>query len=166
MLTASQTATATHMLSLEARSLRRSTTDHIARQERRARRLARYQAVRALHAQGVSKRHIARQLQMSRTTVIRYLRTDAFPARAQSQRVSLLDPYVASLQKRWDASCHNGVQLWREIQALGFPGTRRMVSNWVVLRRELELGRPSAAGRRPALPKNRPYDCCPLLLRG
>ena len=28
-----------------------------------------------------------------------------------------------------------------------------MVSNWVVLRRELELGRPSAYGRRPALPK-------------
>jgi transposase len=152
MLTASQAPTALP-LSIDARSLRRSTTDQIARQERRARRLARYQEVRALHAQGVSTRHIAQQLQMSRTTVLRYLRTDTFPERAQSRRVSLLDPYVAYLQKQWDAGCHNGVQLWREIQALGFPGTRRMVSNWVVLRRELELGRPSAAGRRPALPK-------------
>jgi transposase len=141
------------MVSIEDRSLRRSTTDQIARQERRARRLARYQAIQALHAQGVSKRHIARQLQMSRTTVIRYLRTDTFPERAQSRRVSLLDPYVAYLQKRWDAGCHNGAQLWREMQALGFAGTRRMVSNWVVLRRELERGRPSAAGRHPAWPK-------------
>jgi hypothetical protein len=109
MLTASQTSTAL-LLSIDARSLRRSTTDQIARQERRARRLARDQEVRALHAQGVSKRHMARQLQMSRTTVIRSLRTDAFPERAQSQRVRLLDPYVAYLQKRWDAGCHNGVQ--------------------------------------------------------
>jgi transposase len=152
LLTASQTASAPP-LAREARSLRRSTTDQIARQARRARRFARYQEVQALHAQGVSKRHIAKQLQMSRTTVIRYLRTTGFPERAQSRRVSVLDPYVAYLEKRWDAGCHNGVQLWREIHSLGFPGTRRMVSNWVVLRRELELGHPSAAGRRPAVPK-------------
>jgi transposase len=152
MLTVNQPVTLP-TVSIEARSLRRSTTDQRARQERRARRLARYQEVQALHAQGLSKRHIAKQLQMSRTTVIRYLRTTAFPERAQPRRESLLDPYVAYLQKRWDAGCHKGVELWREIQALGFPGTRRMVSNWVVLRRELELGRPSAYGRRPALPK-------------
>jgi transposase len=152
MLTASQTPTAL-MPSSHARSLRRSTTDQHARQERRARRFSRYQEVRALHAQGISKRQIARQLQMSRATVIRYLRTDAFPERAQPRRGSVLDPYIPYLQKRWDAGCHNGVELWREIQALGFSGTRRMVSNWVVLRRELWLGRPSAYGRRPALPK-------------
>jgi transposase len=152
MLTVNQPATPP-AVSIEARALRRSTTDQIARQERRARRVTRYQEVQALHAQGVSKRHIARQLHMSRTPVIRYLRTDTFPERAQSRRVSLLDPYVAYLQKRWDAGCHNGVQLWREIHALGFAGTRRRVSNWVVLRRELWLGRPSASGRPPAFAK-------------
>ena len=40
-------------------------------------------------------RPMAQPLQMSRTTVIRYLRTETFPERAQSQRVSLLDPSVA-----------------------------------------------------------------------
>ena len=153
-------------VSIEARSLRRSTTDHSARQERRARRLTRDQEVWALYAQGVSKRHMARQLHMSRTTVIRYLRTDTFPERAQAWRVSLLDPYVAFLQKRWDAGCHNGVQLWREIHALGFSGTGRMVSNWVVLRRELLLGRPSASGRRPALPKEPAVQLLPAPAAG
>jgi transposase len=127
-LTASQPTTAL-TASIDARSLRRSTTDQIARQARRARRLARYQEVRALHAQGVSKRHIAKQLQMSRATVLRYLRTSSFPERAQMRRVSLLDPYVSYLHKRWEEGCRNGVQLWREIQTRGFPGTRRMVSN-------------------------------------
>jgi len=94
MLTASQTATALTAPS-DARSLRRSTTDQIARQARRARRFARDQEVRALHAQGVSKRHMVRQLQMRRTTVIRDLHTTTFPERAQSRRISSLDPYVA-----------------------------------------------------------------------
>jgi transposase len=165
LLTASQATTALTPV-MEARSLRRSTTDHIARQERRARRLARYQEVRALHAQGLSQRQIALQLRMSRTTVIRYLRTDAFPERAQSWRGSLLDPYVAYLHKRWDAGCHNGVQLWRELHALGFPGTRRMVSNWVVLRRELALGSPSTYGRRPALPKEPAVRLLPAAAAG
>ena len=103
---------------------------------------------------------------MSRMTVIRYLRTDAFPERAQPRRVSVLDPYVPYLQKRWDAGGHNGVELWREIQALGFSGTRRMVSNWVVLRRELQLGRPSASGRRPALPKAPAVQLPPVSAEG
>jgi hypothetical protein len=152
MLTVHQPATPS-LVPSEARSLRRSTTDHIARQERRARRVARYPAVQALHAQGVSKRQMARQLPMSRTTVIRSLRTDAFPERAQSRRVSLLDPYVASRQKRWEVGCHTGAQRWREMHALGVAGTRRMVSNGVVRRRERWLGRPSARGRRPAFAK-------------
>jgi hypothetical protein len=51
---------------------------------------------------------------------------------------------MAYLQTRWDAGCHTGVQLWREMQALGFPGTRCMVSHGVVLRRERSRSRPSA----------------------
>jgi hypothetical protein len=58
---------------VDARSRRRSTTDQIARQARRARRFARDEQVRALYAQHGSKRPMARQLQMRRTTVIRSL---------------------------------------------------------------------------------------------
>jgi transposase len=99
-------------------------------------------------------------------TVIRYLRTDAFPKRAQPRRVSALDSYVPYSPKHWDAGCHYGVELWHEIQALGFSGTRRMVSNWVVLRRELWLGRPSAYGRRPALPKEPAVRQLPVSAEG
>lgn len=82
-----------------------------------------------------------------------YLGQEQFPERAQSRRPSKLDPYATYLQERWDAGCHNGVQLWREIRERGFSGTRRLVSNWVVLRRERLLGRHSGFGRRPALPE-------------
>ena len=143
MLTASQPTTAL-TASIDARALRRSTTDQIARQARRARRFARSQEVRALHAQGVATRRMAQPLQMSRATVIRSRRTSSFPERAQSRRVSLLDPYVSSWHKRWEEGCRNGVPRWCAIQTLGCPGTRRMVSHGVVRRRERSRGRPSA----------------------
>jgi transposase len=57
--------------SVEARALRRSTAEQIARQARRTRRFARDEQGRALDAQHGSTRHMARQLGISRTTVIR-----------------------------------------------------------------------------------------------
>jgi transposase len=165
LLTASQTTTALTPSSA-ARALHRSTHDQSARQERRARRLARYEPVCALDAPHVSKRPMARPLRRSRTPVIRYLRPDACPARAPSRRASRLDPYVAYLPTRGEAGCQHGVHLWREMQALGFAGTRRMVSHWVGLRRELALGRPSTYGRRPALPKERAIRLRPALAAG
>jgi transposase len=135
------------------RETRRSTTEQAARQERRARRLSRFERVHELAAQGISRRQIAQKLKLSRTTVQFYLEQEQFPERAQSRRPSKLDPYAPYLQERWDAGCHNGVLLWREIRERGFSGTRRLVSNWVVLRRERLLGRHSGFGRRPALPE-------------
>lgn len=70
ILAARQTVTALTSAP-QARALRRSTTEQSARPARRARRFARYREGRALHVQRVSTRHIARQLQRSRTTVIR-----------------------------------------------------------------------------------------------
>ena len=56
------------------------------RQERRARRYARYTEVRALHAQGLSIREIADQLHLSRQTVRRFIAADAFPERGRPRK--------------------------------------------------------------------------------
>jgi hypothetical protein len=150
-LPANQAPTA-RMPSSPARSRRRSTTDQGARQARRARRLALYQAVQALHAQGVSTRPMATRLQLRRTTVRRARRTTVFPERAQPRRERRLDPSGADRHQRWEAGGHPGVARWREIPALGCSGTRRMVSTGGVRRRALERRRPSAQGRRTAWP--------------
>ncbi len=140
-------------LSIYDQATRRSSMQRAAQQGKRARRYARYEQVKALHAQGHAILQIAKHLKMSRVTVRRYLASAQFPERARPQRrPSILDPYVAYLQERWEAGCHNGVQLWREIQALGYCGSRRPVIKWVVLRRERLLGRHSGRGRRPVLP--------------
>ncbi len=113
--------------------IRPVTASEQARQDvSRSQRRAGYDAVRQLAAQGVAHREIARQLQLSRTTVRRLALADTFPERASRRRLaSILDPYHAYLRQRWADGCTNGSQLWREIRAQGYPGARRHVLRWI-----------------------------------
>ena len=127
-----------------------------ARNISRERRQARYDAVLALHAAGVSARAIAQQLHLSRVTVTRYLAAGTFPERAHRQpRRSILDPFVPFMQERWVAGCDNGMQLWREIKEQGYGGSRALVSRWVAQQRGVlpaaasGAGVPKRRGRRP-----------------
>jgi transposase len=103
-------------------------------QQRRARRLERYQHVVELNEQGVSLRGIARRLGMHRATVRHWLGAGSFPERAGRHVTSRTDRFLDYLRCRWDEGCHNAAQLTREIQAMGFGGTavmvRRRVSRW------------------------------------
>jgi len=101
-------------------------------QVNRARRFARYQAVRTLLAQGVPQLQISQQLGLTRRTVRTFAQADTFPERAMPPPVkSILDPYIPYLQQRLSEGCSNSSQLWREVQALGFSGSRALVASWV-----------------------------------
>ena len=98
----------------------------------RARRYERYQAVRRLAAQGVPEVHIARQLGLARATVRQFARTDVFPERAVNRpKASLLDAYLPYLYQRLRQGCTVATQLWHEIQAQGYPGSRDQVARWL-----------------------------------
>jgi len=117
-------------------------------QERRAHRLARYDAVVDLHRQGYSHAAIGRQTGLGRRTVRRYLQAGAFPERADPPaRPTMLAPYEPYLRDRWTAGCHNAHQLWREIRSQGFPGqsanVRRYLAQW-----RPRLGRPGPPARQ------------------
>ncbi|HKC73832.1 MAG TPA: ISL3 family transposase, partial [Chloroflexota bacterium] len=76
--------------------------------QRRARRLARYEEVRARFHQGQSQRAIAAHMGVNGKTVRRYLQAETFPEMQPRRRRRQVDPYVAYLQQRWAAGCHNG----------------------------------------------------------
>ncbi len=118
-------------------------------QERRERRLARYEAVRDLHQQGVAVRAIACQLHIGRRLVRQYLAAPAFPERAPNRpRRTLLTPYEPYLRLRWEAGCQNAAALWRELCVQGFTGSasfvRQQVRHW-----RATPGRPGKPTRRP-----------------
>lgn len=129
------------------------------RQTTRQKRLARYEAVLELHQQGLAVRAITRQLKIGRKTVVRYLQADGFPEMAQRRkRASLLDPYMAHLQQRWQAGCHNGCQLYREIQDQGYTGSRSLLSRWIAqMRKQAPTLLSTTALATVATPAKRPW---------
>jgi transposase len=105
----------------------------------RDKRLARYEHVLVLHRAGMGQRAIARELQMSRRIVQRYLCSDGFPERAPGSGLrapgrSKLDAYVGYLRQRWNAGEHSGSRLFAEIKQRGYTGSasllRRLLGEW------------------------------------
>src|SRR5262249_36123323 len=99
------------------------------------RRLARYQEVTALAAEGLGPKAIAQRVGLTRQTVAIWLRAGHFPERPPSApRWMLITPYEPYLQERWQGGEQNSRQLWREIQAQGFRGgsetVRRLTVRW------------------------------------
>jgi len=102
-------------------------------------RLARYEHVLALHRAGMGQRAIARQVQMSRRIVQRYLSSNGFPERAPGSGLrapgkSKLDPYLGYVRQRWNAGEHAGSQLFAEIKQRGYTGSasllRHVLGEW------------------------------------
>jgi hypothetical protein len=57
----------------------------------------------------------------------------------------MLEPYEPYLKARWAEGCKNGKQLYREIVAHGFPGSRTPVAAFVAqLRREENEEKPQS----------------------
>jgi transposase len=115
-----------------------------ARPPRHTRWVAIYEAVHALRAQGMPLATIARRLGISRPTVYTYLRRETPPGPRRFQwrpSARVLTPYLPYLIHRWRESQADSVQLWREIQALGYTHSARTVCRFITrLRRAADVG--------------------------
>ena len=102
----------------------------------------RYETIQALHATGMSQRTIARTLGLSRGTVQRSVRAETAPIRARrANRKGILAPYEAYIRQRWQEGERNGMALWREIVAQGYPGASNNVSRLMTqLRKQEQTG--------------------------
>jgi transposase len=108
-------------------------------QARRTRGVHRYHQIQQLYAQHVGIAAIARQVQVSRPTVYRYLAMPQPPQRQRSRHRGrpLVAPFTPYPRRRWNAGCRNAQQLWRELVAQGHQPARRTVERYVgQLRRE------------------------------
>jgi Transposase len=65
-----------------------------------------------------------------------YAYAEGFPVpETRPLRPSILDPYLTRLEARLAEGCENGLTLWRELRAAGFPGTAKQVHRWLAERR-------------------------------
>lgn len=139
-------------------------------EERRAHvwseRLALYTLIRERHAKGEYLTTIARDLKLNYKTARKYALADECPTpKAYPPRQRLLTPYEPYLRARWAEGCHNGKQLYREIVAHGFRGTRPLVATFVAQLRRAEragmAGEPTTTGGDSLTP----HTAAMLLLR-
>lgn len=115
----------------------RSPRERASSRSKREERRVRYEKVRNTRSRGMSMRAISQKLGISRYAVRRHVNADTFPERHPHRRQrSMLDPFETYLAGRWEEGCRNGVQLWRELQERGYPGSRKRVAQWVQQRRE------------------------------
>jgi transposase len=93
-------------------------------------------AIMKLADEGIPIKEIVRRAGHSRKLVrqvIRGERTDVFRMRQSS-----LEVHLAFLDEQWASGCRNGAGLWRLLQARGFRGSLRVVSEWTTRRRRAE----------------------------
>ena len=92
-----------------------------------------YDAVKARRAQGAYTTDIAREFNLSRTIVSRWVNSESLPSdnRGRFKQKCLIDEYEAYLRERLAEGCTNQSQLWREICEQGFTGNRELVSKWI-----------------------------------
>lgn len=112
------------------------------------RRAAEAEAIRALHAEGLGLKEIARRTGRSRKLVRDVVRGGA--AEPFRPRASSLDPWLDRLAAEWSGGCRNGTELWRRLRGVGFPGSLRVVTEWATRRR-----RDEDAGAPPRCPAPR-----------
>jgi transposase len=100
---------------------------------RKAKREALYEAVNERYKQGVYMRDIAREFNLSRPTVSRWVKSESLTpdARGRYKRKCLIDEYESYLRQRLADGCTNKSQLWREICRQGFTGSRSLVGKWI-----------------------------------
>lgn len=151
-----------------SQAFRRSGPERTAGAETHARWQAHYAEVRQRHLAGETVLGIARATGLALGTVRKYARAEVFPARTSyGPGPSILDPYLAHLERRLAEGCENGMALWRELRDQGFPAGTRQIHRWLIDRRTApaktgprvrrtreadDLRRPVECGTPPALP--------------
>ena len=90
-----------------------------------------------MNGAGHSIRGIARELDVSRNTVRKYLKTpEALAPKARKRRASKLDPYTEHIDRRMGEGLENCVVLHRELTGLGYDGGYSILKAYVSPRRK------------------------------
>ena len=120
-----------------------------------------------MHRQGWTVAAIAAQVGRSRRTIERYLRTPTCPVGQHRSHYgrSVLNPYTEYLLERWNAGCRTAIQLFRELQPRGYPGSYRRVAAYVSRIRQAQGIPPRRQGLRQTLPVVAAPACQPLTPR-
>jgi transposase len=111
---------------------------------RRAKRIELYDEVMRLKREGAPTEKIARRVGKSPRTVYRWSQAGEFREQVRHRR-SALDSHLPYITSRWAEGCRNISELWRELAARGYRGSRKSLSNY--LHRRILMSKPTPRHR-------------------
>jgi transposase len=135
------------------RAPQRSAKELLQQQTRRAQRVARYEEIKQLRAEGHSVSAIARRMGMQRATVRMFLRADEYPEARPGAKPGKVPPFAEYLEERWREGCHNAQQLYGEIKVRGYKGQVKVLQAYLASWRKLL---PEEIRRLQAVPEEVP----------
>lgn len=100
-----------------------------------------YAVIQSLNQRGIYLKDIAAELEVHPRTVKRALQRSGAPKAERKSRGSKLDPYKAKVDELLGEGVWNGMVILREIQALGYDGSRTILREYVQPKRALRPGR-------------------------
>lgn len=128
-----------------------TTLDALRARRRRDRREV-YAEIHRLRTQGLTPSAIAPTVGMDKRTVQRWLAAGGEPDhRRPPVHSTVIDPFRDYLVQRWQDGCQVGEQLWKDIRARGFTGSRVTVARWAAAYRTAPCPqlKPATNGRKP-----------------
>ncbi len=135
-------------------TVKRPTKEEQSKLETWMRRKARYDRVVELRRLGHSYEAIAREVGLSKMTVMRYLRMEDLPQHSgtHKHRYRMLDAYEPYLEQEWNEGVQNAAELWRRLTDKGLSCSQATVGRYV------QHWRPSRGkpGRPAKSPKPKP----------
>ena len=100
-----------------------------------------YAVIQSLNQRGVYLKDIAAELEVDPRTVKRALERGGAPKPERKSRSSKLDPYRAKVDELLGEGVWNSMVILREIQALGYEGSRTILREYIQPKRVLRPGR-------------------------
>ena len=100
-----------------------------------------FAVIQSLHQRGVYIKDIAEELEVHPRTVKRALQRGGVPQPERKSRGSKLDPYKTKVDGLLGEGVWNGQVILREIQALGYEGSRTILREYIQPKRALRPGR-------------------------
>ena len=100
-----------------------------------------FAVIQSLHQRGVYIKDIAEELEVHPRTVKRALERGGAPKPERKSRGSKLDRYKAKVDELLGEGVWNGQVILREIQALGYEGSRTILREYIQPKRALRPGR-------------------------
>lgn len=85
--------------------------------------MRKWKKVRRLHEEGVSIRQIAREMDMSRNTVRKWIRQDEKPNYSREHYPTKIDQYKQQIREWYLESGYIGARIYRELKKQGYDGS-------------------------------------------